>query len=98
MFGRHEFCQQTSSGGTVCECDCGEKHGTKYVKPDIDTPIHLLFRKVADAYKRGEVFSESEGFKDETTAIELSYKREPDPVVTVDYDAVTLEELEKKRD
>ncbi len=97
MFNRHESCRVTlEDGSKTCQCDCGDKHGINYKPGDLDTPIHLLFRKVAEAYKRGETFSDSESFKEETTAIELSYKREPMPVVEEVDD--TLEELEKKRD
>jgi hypothetical protein len=113
MFGRHEFCRVTLEDGKVCPCECGEAHGTKYVKGDLDTPIHRLFRKVFEAHKEGKSYSDSEEFKkdsangdyDEQPVVELNYTRKPLPITAKkevshaeDDDNVTLEELEAKRD
>ena len=101
MFGRHEFCKMTLESGKVCPCDCGEKHGTKFVKGDLDTPIHRLFRKVFEAHVAGTTYSGSESFKidaesgnfDLAPAVELKY--EPAAVLVEVED--TVEQLEEKR-
>lgn len=99
MFGRHSSCKKVLESGKVCACEC-ENHGVDYKPLDLNTPVHVLFRKVADAYKRGEVFSETEEAKVGTDALELKYQQvEPLPQTEEQENAVedTLEQLEQKR-
>lgn len=102
MFGRHEFCKQVTEGGITCSCECGEKHGSKYVKPDIMTPIHVMTMKIVEAHKKGERYTveADPDVTDGGPVIELNYQAsEPLPQIEVENDVEdTLEQLEAKRD
>lgn len=112
MFNRHEYCKVTLEDGKTCSCTkCGDAHGTKYKPLDLNTPVHVLFRKVFDAHKAGRMYSDSID-----PVVELSKQEPPEETDVISFtkavadytglgDAVleedevedTLEELERKR-
>jgi hypothetical protein len=110
MFGRHEFCKVTLEDGTKCNCTkCGESHGVKYVPADLDTPLNQVFRKIVEAHKKGQMYSESEEFLASEQKNTLTLKsQEPQvsmpepsalsmPVAIVADEVESIEDLEKKR-
>lgn len=102
MFGRHEKCKVKLENGEVCNCECGDKHGSEYVPLNLDTPLHRLFMKIAEAHKAGKSYSESDEFKD--LVVELGKEKEETAAVVTATVKIpeedleeTIEELEQKR-
>lgn len=95
MWNRHEYCKTVSSAGRKCPCKC-ENHGSKYVAPDLDTPLHKLLMEIGTAFRAGKTFDVN-SVKTDTPVIELKYQ-EPLKTKEEENAADTIEELEAKRE